>query len=787
VSTEISREEQPLIGHWELDAGTGSLFWSDEVFEIHGLPVSKTIDVDAAINAYHPDDRDIVREYVRRALETGESFQFELRLVRADGDVRHVTSTGCARLDSEGGVASVFGVFQDVTEQNRLDVRFRTLSRNFESEVREQTEEVNLSNARFRRAAELAKVGHWVWDEVAYKSVYCSEINAAFHGQTVDEYNSAAQTLDGVINRVHPDDRAAYRKVLKEAEQARTGYEIQMRFLNPDGHIRHVREVADVVLDDEGNPLQTVGVTIDVTELQELTEELQSNQHMMTGLLENTQEGFWHIDTNAKTVSVNPAMCNILGRNAEDIRGKTIFDFVDEQNKAIFQREVQKRKNGIESTYEIALQRPDGSSVSCLNTATPIFDINGQRTGSIGFWTDVSALNDAREAAERASQAKSEFLASMSHELRTPMNAILGFAQLLKIIPEEKLTSDRGTYVDHILQSGGYLLELINNLLELSKIESGQISVCFAKTDVISVVEECIGMVQQRADTENINIINQVGEQKYPSAWSDDTRLTQAIVNLLSNAVKYNRAGGSVTVSCTETSDDQLRISISDTGLGIPEDEQHKAFDAFERLGHEGKEIEGSGIGLTITKRIMGHLNGDVGFESVAGEGSVFLIDVPVFSDTEAPGSEATNTPDRHASQASSGLTVDERGLVLYVEDNPANLQLMETILSQLDDIEMISAPNAEIGCDLVNSEKPDLVLMDVGLPGMSGVDAVKLLKSSPETRHIPVIAVSAAAMSKDIEVGIDAGFDQYVTKPFNIPELLETIDKYFGEDALSV
>ena len=390
-------------------------------------------------------------------------------------------------------------------------------------------------------------------------------------------------------------------------------------------------------------------------------------------------------------------------------------------------------------------------------------------------------VNLAHEAVI-SSNHKSSFISSLNHELRTPMNAVLGFAQMLEINQQEPLTDNQKSAVEHILRNGNHLLELIDQMLELNKIEAGTLPLNMEDIPARDVFDESIYLIRTRANNEEIRIIDETVEQDTPLLWTDSTRLIQVLLNLMTNAIKYNRKGGTVILSCREVPEQMLRISVADDGVGIPEALQSQLFEPFERLGHELGQIDGSGIGLSITRQIVEMLKGDIGFESMQDEGSTFWVDIPLSNQQSGPVEKE---------EAPAVVVADDNLIkgdgaartVLYIEDNPDNLHLVEAIIAQFSNVELLSAPNAIIGYDISTSKKPDLILMDINLPGMSGVQALKRLRDTRETRHIPVIAVTSNSLPQDIAAGLRAGFDAYVTKPIKISELIRTVDEMlYGE-----
>ena len=393
-------------------------------------------------------------------------------------------------------------------------------------------------------------------------------------------------------------------------------------------------------------------------------------------------------------------------------------------------------------------------------------------------------LAKAKEVAEGANQAKSQFLSSMSHELRTPMNAILGFGQFLQHNPAEPLTESQNDSIGHILKGGEHLLNLINEVLELSKIEAGKEEVSLENISLPEVMEECIDIGHQVAEKYDIEIIPQFSFDKKIEVRADYTRFKQVILNLISNAAKYNRPNGKIYLRTGDGASGFIRVEIADTGFGIPEEKRAQLFEPFERLGAETSEIEGTGIGLTITRKLMELMNGSIGFDTITDKGSTFWIDIPLVEDANI--GQANEVSDNLRIRETKEIDWSVNGgfsegvkSLLYVEDNPANMALMKKIVSQIDNVELLAADTAELGIAMAMQNKPDLIFMDINLPGMSGIEALGEIRDIDVLKAVPVIALSARAMLADIEEGNKAGFDRYLTKPMMLNDIMDTISDY--------
>jgi len=394
-------------------------------------------------------------------------------------------------------------------------------------------------------------------------------------------------------------------------------------------------------------------------------------------------------------------------------------------------------------------------------------------------------LARAAETADAANQAKSQFLSSMSHELRTPLNAILGFGQLLKMELQSPSGGDQISYeeqVDHILDGGHHLLQLISEILELSHIESGTMVLNNEDVSLADILKDCQSLMSVIASENAIDIVVAGDAIDTLSAHVDYSRFKQVLINLIANAIKYNRPNGSVTLSVEQTTKKMVRVAITDTGYGIPDHDIDKIFKPFSRLGAATGTIEGTGIGLVVCKDLTELMRGTIGVDSEEGKGSTFWVEVPV-----AASNDDIFVAVSEPSAIGRKVRPYVKGTLLYVEDIETNIRLMESIVAMFEGLTMVTALTGAEGIKQARAQTPDLIMLDLNLPDMSGLDVLKALRRHDETRAIPTIAISAAATKDAIDKGLHAGFLQYLTKPVQVSEVVEVISAVMGTGSLEV
>ena len=514
-----------------------------------------------------------------------------------------------------------------------------------------------------------------------------------------------------------------------------------------------------------------------------LDQRLRDQQFYTRSLIESNIDAIMTTNPSGIITDVNKQTEVLTGCTRDELIGAPFKNYFTDPERADASIKLVLSEKKV-TNYELTARARDGKETVVSYNAQTFYDRDRRLQGVFAAARDITErkrldqvlqeknieLEGARSVAEIANLAKSEFLSSMSHELRSPLNAILGFAQLMEA-DSPPPTPAQGESIARILQAGWHLLKLINEILDLAVIESGKVSLSPEAVSLSEVMSECHAMMEPQAQKRGIKMIFSKFERPI-FVRADRTRLKQIIINLVSNAIKYNRENGTVEVKCFATSPKLVRISVSDTGEGLSPEKLGQLFQPFNRLGKEASGVAGTGIGLVVTKRLAELMEGVIGVESTVGLGSVFWCEL---ISAQAPKlEERSDQPEIlvHPTPRADGLV----RTVLYVEDNPANLELVEQIIARHSNIHLITAVDGSSGIDIANASHPDVILMDINLPGISGVEALKILRSDPNTAHIPVVALSANAMQRDIEKGLEAGFHSYLTKPIKVKELLDTL-----------
>jgi signal transduction histidine kinase/response regulator RpfG family c-di-GMP phosphodiesterase len=506
---------------------------------------------------------------------------------------------------------------------------------------------------------------------------------------------------------------------------------------------------------------------------------------ILRSVLDSMGDGVLVTDDSGKMVLLNPAAEQMVGRAAagthqsEWVERYGIYvpgtDTLYPTDKLPLARAMRgETADGIE-LYVRNPQKPDGMLVSV--NIRPLKDDSGETKGGVAVVHDITLarysediLRQAKEEAERANRAKSEFLSRMSHELRTPLNSILGFAQLLAMAD---LAVQHQGNVQQILKGGYHLLELINEVLDLARIEAGRLSLSPEPVQIKDALKEALDLVRPIASSQNITLTADFSAHGDRYVQADRQRLKQVLLNLLSNAIKFNRSNGTVVLRCEEAQNDRLRIEVVDTGSGIDEEGLKKIFTPFERLSADRNAIGGTGLGLALSKRMIEAMGGAIGVESTVGVGSRFHFELSLVEPASDPGVDRES----RAGLTASGQTASYRGTILYIEDNLSNIRLIQQILARYPDVQLLEAMQGKLGLELANTHVPDWILLDLHLPDLGGEEVLRVLQQEPRTRGIPVTILSADATPGRIHRLKAGGAREYLTKPLDVKQIIELLE----------
>jgi PAS domain S-box-containing protein len=510
-------------------------------------------------------------------------------------------------------------------------------------------------------------------------------------------------------------------------------------------------------------------------------EALRESEERYRSVLGEVDEVIFRTDLQGHWTFLNPAWTQITGYTPDESLGKPLGDWVHAEDRGTSAAQFRALGEGLTDYFrhDVRYVTKGGGCRWVEVHARATRSSQGKTIGTAGVIRDVTerrqaeeALRAARESAEAASRAKSEFLSRMSHELRTPLNAILGFGQLMEL---EADTPTQHENADHILKAGRHLLALINEVLDITGIEAGRLHLSAEPVRVSEAVQETLDLISPLAAARGIALGSDTALLETSFVHADRQRLKQVLLNLVANAVKYNTEGGRAHLSCEAAGDGRLRIVVSDTGPGIPSEKLGRLFTAFDRLGAEQTGVEGTGLGLALSKRLVEAMQGDMGVSSEVGKGSTFWVELPT---AESPLARWERTEGDGTIDGASPLPSGRKYTILYVEDNLSNLTLVQRILSSRSDIELIPSMQGGLALELARLHRPDLVLLDLHLPDIPGEEVLRQLRQAPDCRGIPVVVLSADATQGQIDRLRSAGAHAYITKPLDVKPFIAIVDE---------
>jgi PAS domain S-box-containing protein len=586
------------------------------------------------------------------------------------------------------------------------------------------------------------------------------------------------QSLVGTSYRslIHPDDM----DYVTSSYQARDGVvpasvDLELRERCADGEYRWLKWT--IRRDDA----LYYAVGYDISLRKETMDALADSIEKSRAIFDAAVDSIIVLDENLRVLEASPSNDTFFSFSREETEGRQAMDFVHPDDRAMVLEAVAQSfaKNEVVRVRFRGL-RTDGRWVNIESRGRALRDAEGTPTGLVIISRDetesveaAAALESAKEEAERANLAKSEFMSRMSHELRTPLNSVLGFAQILQM---EMTSAEELELIGYIVKSGGYLLELINEVLDISRVESGNIAVELEVVSSAELIRQCLAMVSGQAAESGVAIVDNCDGDYYVRA--DFQRLKQVLVNLLTNAIKYNFSGGSVTLDCDDVGG-RMRLSVTDTGPGVAPQLHDRLFAPFDRLDAESRGIEGTGLGLALSKGLMEAIGGSLGVESNLGAGSTFWLELPIVS------AQTSSSDDGVGDDLATAPLVDTpAATLLYVEDNVGNVRLMERLLLHRPNVRLLTSFEGSRGVELAMEYRPDLILLDVHLPDLPGIDVLDQLTRDERTSSIPVIMLSADASQEQIKRFSDAGAVDYLTKPLDLEYFLTLLDSYLREIA---
>jgi len=745
------------LSRWRLDLQTQRMHYNRRSYDMLGIaPRPEGLAVDEVRALVHPDDLPRVMASAEHTLRTGEPTDFEARYRRADGHWLEVVNRRALERDALGQPVAFIGVSMDLTRLRAAKRRSHELA------------------DRLDLAARSAGIGYWNLEGGQSRPTWNTQmwlIHGLPEGTDVPSFHVWLETL------VHPDDRPQVGHEFRRlGRDERREINAEFRILRPDGGVRRV--LTHTRVEPQGEHANLFGIAVDVTERWQADQALRGAGERVALAARGAGIGTFEVNLETGAVAWDEQMWRLRGLEPQtDPPTAELSQSLPVPEDREYARKLMSAhrlaKDAVSGEFRI--RWPDGQLRWLATRSTLMQGGPGQAARRIGINWDVTEARRAeaerseREAAEQASRAKSDFLSRVSHELRTPMNAVLGFTQLLLARADDDDAVARRSQLQQVLAAGEHLLQLINDVLDLTAVEAGRMQFRHQAVPIGPLLGGALELVESMRLAHGLPAIEVAGDEA--TALADPTRLRQVLLNLLTNAIKYNRPGGWVAVDI-EAAGGQVRLRVRDGGVGLTTEQQKDLFQPFNRLGHESQAIEGSGIGLAIAKALVERMGGTLEARSLAGAGSVFTVTLAQADPTPAPTAPPASATPGPSKPEAPGL----QGKVLYIEDNPVNAMLVKEMLACAGQLELIEAADGRSGVERARRHRPDLVLVDMHLPDFDGHEVLRQLRADPATAALRCVALSANAMPEDIERARQAGFVAYWTKPLELAAFLSSM-----------
>ncbi|MBX7249023.1 MAG: PAS domain S-box protein [Caulobacteraceae bacterium] len=740
------------VGHWRFDLGTGIITWSEGVYRLKGAdPETFEVTLESVVDFYHPDDQAGLQERIERAVETGQGYDLEMRIIRTDGEVRDVQARAQCEVDADGKVTALFGVIQDITEHKEA---LRAVRRN---------------KALYKLVAENTddSTGRISLDgEVLWASPACERLTG---------FTSAEMAGVKILHRTHPDDRPRlierFRAVMRGDDVDPT---VEYRYQHKDGRWIWVEAKPTLVRDEAGQPVEFIDVVRDISARKVAEARLADSEARFRRLTESGSDLVIEMTPDRTLTYASPSMFKLIGIRAEEAIGRPAAEFILPEDIPVVRARFEDGSLGDGAAVQCRMRRADGTVVWV--EARPTFErdpVTGEVLRITDVVRDISAqkalqadLQAARTAAEQAAAVKAEFLANMSHELRTPLTSIIGFAGLLRARPT--LDAESARFVDRLTTATDALQALVNDILDFSKLEAGQVEIETTPVMIRDLATASLELFLPQAEEKGVALEFRCDADVPDALALDAARTRQILLNLVGNALKFTPSG-SVTLH-VGWSGGRLACRVEDTGIGIPADKAARLFQRFSQVdGSINRMHGGTGLGLAISKGLVERMGGEIGLQSTPGAGSTFWFDIPA-PEAVAPTAEAGDV-----ARPAAGIAAR----VLVVDDNPANRELARLVLAAAG-ITPCEAANGLEAVGLAGQQPFDLILMDVRMPIMDGVSATRAIRAGGgPNRGVPILAFTAGGDGSDESALRSAGFDACVAKPIQPTVLLQTLAEW--------